>query len=226
MFRNNKLSHRKISRVIDCFCLDICATKTSQLVGINRNTTNRYFTVFRKLIFAFQCAEKKRLIHEVETDGSSLGQSRTDGMAGSRIGGHGMMKPPVIIGIYERNGRVLTELVPPHAAMLFHSFIHGKKSSDHTWNAEAWFRYDGLVDLGSNTYYCISKGVGFDPQCVHDCGIKAFWGFAKQRFSKLKGIKKNFDLHLKECEWRYNKSAEQLNNELQKLISLIQLMTV
>jgi len=145
-------------------------------------------------------------------------------MTSSRPGRHGIIKPPVIIGIYERNGRVFTEFVPAHAARLFQSVINGRKSSDHICDTEAWSRYDGLVDFGCNKFYLISKGVRFDPQCSCNGGIGAFWVFVKQRFSKLKGIKKNFDLHLKECEWRYNKSAEQLNNELQRLIWFVQVM--
>jgi len=226
MLRNSKLSHCKILRVIDCFCRDVCAAKTSQLVGINRNTVNRYFTVFRKLIFAFQCAEKQRLISEAESDGSFLWQSQTYGMPGARMGGHGIRKPPVIIGIYERNGRVFTELVPARTAAMFQSFIHGKIDAGGTCHAEAWCRYDGLVDLGCDMYYCSCKGGRFAGECAHKHGIEAFWSFAKQRFNKIKGIKKNFDLHLKECEWRYEKSVEQLHKELQKLLSLAQLMSV
>ena len=142
------------------------------------------------------------------------------------MGGHGMNKPPVIIGIYERNGRVFTEFAPARNAVMFQSLIHGKISADRIHHAEAWCRYDGLVDLGCGKYYRISKGVAFAPQYAHNRGIDAFWGFAKQRFNKLKGIQKNFDLHLKECEWRYSKSAEQLNKELQKLIAFTQIMTV
>ena len=39
----------------------------------------------------------------------------------------------------------------------------------------------------------------------HINGIENFWGYAKHRLAKFKGIKKeNFLLHLKECEFRYN----------------------
>ena len=40
-------------------------------------------------------------------------------------------------------------------------------------------------------------------------GIENFWGYAKHRLAKFKGIKKeNFLLHLKECEFRYNNSKD------------------
>ena len=43
----------------------------------------------------------------------------------------------------------------------------------------------------------------------HINGIENFWGYAKHRLAKFKGIKKeNFLLHLKECEFRYNNSKD------------------
>ena len=55
----------------------------------------------------------------------------------------------------------------------------------------------------------------------HINGIENFWGYAKHRLSKFKGIKKeNFLLHLKECEFRYNTKTTQ-ENLYQKLLKLI-----
>ena len=55
----------------------------------------------------------------------------------------------------------------------------------------------------------------------HINGIENFWGHAKHRLSKFKGIKKeNFLLHLKECEFRYNTKTTQ-ENLYQKLLKLI-----
>jgi transposase len=43
---------------------------------------------------------------------------------------------------------------------------------------------------------------------VHINGIEGFWGMAKVRLAKFKGIPKNtFHLHLKETEWRFNHRA-------------------
>ena len=39
----------------------------------------------------------------------------------------------------------------------------------------------------------------------HINGIDNFWSFCKRRLQKFNGIRKNFPLHLKECEWRYKK---------------------
>ncbi|MCB1329858.1 MAG: IS1595 family transposase, partial [Maritimibacter sp.] len=37
---------------------------------------------------------------------------------------------------------------------------------------------------------------------VHINGIESFWSFTKRRLAKFNGTRANFELHLKECEWR------------------------
>ena len=43
----------------------------------------------------------------------------------------------------------------------------------------------------------------------HINGIESFWDYAKNRLVKFKGMdKKMFNLHLKECEFRFNNSKK------------------
>jgi transposase len=47
---------------------------------------------------------------------------------------------------------------------------------------------------------------------VHINGIESFWGYAKIRLVKFKGMNKNmFELHLKECEFRFNNRKQNQN---------------
>lgn len=41
------LSNYKIKKIIKCFCEDLTATQTSNILSINRNTINRYFNIIR-----------------------------------------------------------------------------------------------------------------------------------------------------------------------------------
>ena len=50
-------------------------------------------------------------------------------------------------------------------------------------------------------------------------GSKPSSSFTKRRLAKFNGVKINFELHLKECEWRYNKSSSLL---IQNLLNLIE----
>ena len=46
---------------------------------------------------------------------------------------------------------------------------------------------------------------------AHINGIESFWGYAKIRLIKFKGMNKNmFNLHLKECEFLFNNRKQNL----------------
>ncbi len=84
--------------------------------------------------------------------------------------------------------------------------------------SDGWPGYDGLVDVGYDKHVRINKQKSFTNGHAHINGIEAFWSFTKRRLAKFNGVKTNFELHLKECEWRYNKSSSFL---IQNLLSLI-----
>ena len=218
MFKNSKLSNFKVAKIIECFCIDIDATKTAQLLGLNRKTVNRYFLVFRKLIHELQCSEKDQFVGVIEVDESFFGPARLRGRPGPRKRGRGTLKQPVF-GIYERNGRVYTELITDCSAKTLQAIIRGRVSPECVINSDGWKGYDGLVDVGYDKHFRINKSKHFASKGIHINGIEAFWSFTKRRLTKFNGVKKNFELHLKECEWRYNKSTGQLIKELRTLIS-------
>ena len=49
---------------------------------------------------------------------------------------------------------------------------------------------------------------------MHINGIESFWSFTKRRLKKFNGVKVNFELHLKECEWRWQQEPDGLLQEL------------
>jgi len=217
MIKNSKLSRYKLLKVVDCFCIDIDATKSSQILQINRNTTNRYFKLFRQLIAAHQQAEKEQFVGVVEVDESFFGPARTRGRPGPRKRGRGTKKQPVF-GIYERNGRVYTELVTDCSATTLQKIIRGRINPESVIHSDGWRGYDGLVDVGFDKHLRINKSKHLASKGIHINGIEAFWSFTKRRLSKFNGVKRNFELHLKECEWRYGKSTDQLRQELWEII--------
>ena len=52
-------------------------------------------------------------------------------------------------------------------------------------------------------------------------GIESFWSFTKRRLAKFNGVSVNFELHLKESEWRWEKQPDELASELWQLIRCI-----
>ena len=72
-------------------------------------------------------------------------------------------------------------------------------------NSDGWGGYDGLVDLGYGHFRVDHSSDEFTKGAVHINGIEGFWGLAKVRLAKFKGLPRHtFHLHLKETEWRYN----------------------
>jgi hypothetical protein len=51
MIPKAKISTQKIKKIIKHFCTDIDATKTSELLELNPNTIDRYFGIFRSIIY-------------------------------------------------------------------------------------------------------------------------------------------------------------------------------
>jgi len=51
MIPYSKLSTQKIKKIIKHFCTDVDATKTSELLELNPNTIDRYFAIFREIIY-------------------------------------------------------------------------------------------------------------------------------------------------------------------------------
>jgi len=218
MLKHCKISRYRLLKIVECFCIDIDATKTSQLLKLNRKTVNRYFNIFRNLIAEHQRSEKAKFIGVVEVDESYFGPSRLRGRPGPRKRGRATLKQPVF-GIYERQGRVYTELIPNCSAKTLQAIIRGRVSPESIIHTDNWRGYDGLVDVGYDKHFRVNKNRHFASRGVHINGIEAFWSYTKRRLIKFNGVKKNFELHLKECEWRYNKSADQLVKELRKFIS-------
>jgi len=62
MIPYSKLSLHELKKIIDCFCIDVDATKTMKLTGFNGNTIDRYFHIFRVVIYLNRMQEFKEKI--------------------------------------------------------------------------------------------------------------------------------------------------------------------
>lgn len=215
-----KISYYKIKKIIKHFCVDIEASKTAELTGINRNTINRYYNIFRTLIYEKQTNELRKLLKgEIEIDESYFGPKRVRGNAVTKRG-RGTHRQPVF-GVFERNGRVYTEIVPNCKRKTLRPLILGKVDPESIIYSDKWRGYDGLVDVGYDKHFRISHRENeFSKNRIHINGIESFWSFTKRRLSKFNGVKTNFDLHLKECEWRWDRTSGMLEKELTKMLNL------
>lgn len=221
-----KISVYELKKIIKCFCVDIDATKSSELLGWNRKTVNRYYGIFRRIIYLQRIeAFHNKIGGEIEVDESYFGAKRKRGFAGKLKRGRGILKQPVfgLIKRKDEHGRVeiYTEIIPNYTAATLRPIIQGKVSlKDSTLYSDGWKGYDGLVDVGLDRHFRVNHGESEFSlgNGVHINGIENFWSFTKRRLSKFNGVKVNFHLHLKECEWRYGKETFELEKELLKIV--------
>ena len=147
------------------------------------------------------CENQSPFSGEVEVDESWFGARRVKGKRG-----RGAYGKTIVFGIYKRNGKVYTEIVPDCSKRTLQALIRGKVTVASVIYSDGWRGYNGLVDMGYMKHLRVDHGINeFVRGRSHINGIEGFWGYAKSRLAKFKGVaKKSFYLHLKECEFRYN----------------------
>ena len=196
----SRISEKKFREILKYFAEDIEATKMSNLTGISRISINKILKSIRILI-SKECEKISKFSGEIEIDESYFGAKRVRGKRGRGASG----KQPVF-GMLKRDGKVYTQIVKNCSANELIPIL----SQSSTIYSDCWKAYDGLVDYGAKEHYRVKHSKNeFANGKNHINGIENFWGYAKHRLAKFKGIKKeNFLLHLKECEFRYNNSKD------------------
>ena len=210
----SRISEAKFRQLVRCFALDLDANQTAALTRLNRNTINRYLRLIRERVAEF-CESQSPFFGEVEVDESYFGGKRIKGKRGRGAFG----KTPVF-GIFQRRGKVYTEVAPDCAKATLQAIIRGKVDLDSVIHSDGWRGYNGLVDLGYKKHYRVHHGINeFARGRCHINGIESFWSFAKRRLMKFHGVPtKTFYLHLKECEFRFNHRSQDLYAITLKLI--------
>ncbi|MBS0424889.1 MAG: IS1595 family transposase [Proteobacteria bacterium] len=193
-----------VKKIIQCFSIDIAASKAGLLLGKNRNTINRWYGIFRQVIYRHQTVLRDKLLGRVEVDESYFGAKRHRGYHGKLKRGRGTLKQPVF-GVFERDGRIYTEIVPDCKRLTLQAVILGKVSIEieSVIYSDSWRGYNSLVDVGYSKHFLVSHGdneFARDEHC-HINSIESFWSFTKRRLAKFNGVSVNFELHLKESKW-------------------------
>jgi transposase len=120
----------------------------------------------------------------------------------------------------KRDGKVYTEIVPDCKKATLQAIIRGRVAPEAVIHSDGWRGYDGLVDVGYSKHFSVEHGANvFARGTQHINGIESFWSYAKRRLQKFNGVQaRTFNLHLKECEWRFNCKLKNLYQELLRLL--------
>ena len=208
-----QISRAKFRQILRLFALDLTAVQIAHIANLNRNTVNRYLTLIRQSI-ASHCERESPFVGEIELDESYFGAKRVRGKRG-----RGARGKTIVFGVYKRNGCVYTEIVSNCSRQTLYAIIKGKVDAASVIHTDGFRSYDSIVDLGYQKHYRINHSADeFAIGTNHINGIEGFWGLAKVRLVKFRGLSKNtFYLHLKECEFRFNYRNQDLYYVLLKI---------
>ena len=204
-FIRSRISEWKFRQIIRYFAADLTAQQICDLTNLNRKTINNILTKLRQRIAEFCENESYFDSGEVEMDESYFGARRVRGRRG-----RGAFGKTVVFGLKKREGRVYIQVIRNCSKDVILPLISTRITKDSVLFTDGFKTYDGLVDMGYQKHYRVHHGKNeFSKKQGnvrnHINGIENFWGLAKVRLSKFRGMNKNtFYLHLKECEFRFN----------------------
>ncbi len=209
--KHSHISEKKFREIIKLFVVDLNAKQIALLTNLNLNTINRILKLLR--IKISQVCEQESVFTkgEVELDESYFGARRVRGKRGRGASGK-----TVVFGLKKRGDKVYTQVVKNCSAKELLSIVKDKIDIESVIYTDTFKTYDGLVNMGYKKHYRIAHSKDeFSNGHNHINGIENFWGIAKTRLSKFRGMAKStFYLHLKETEFRFNHR----NDDLYKLI--------
>ena len=210
----SKISEAKFRELVKLFALNLEATQIAELTGLNRNTVNRFLHAIRGRLAEF-CEQQSPFSGEIEVDESFFGARRVKGKRG-----RGAYGKTIVFGLFKRSGKVYTEIVPDCSKATLQAIIRGKVEPESIIYSDGWRGYNGLVDVGYGKHLRVDHGRNeFTRGKTHINGIEGFWGFAKSRLTRFRGMNKvTFFLHLKECEFRFNRREQNLYKMILKII--------
>ncbi|GHU55231.1 DDE transposase [Clostridia bacterium] len=214
---HSKISEAKFRQIVRHFALDLTALQTAELVGLHRNTVTALYSKMRFHIFEYSTENSpiEPEKEEFEVDESYFGPRRIKGKRGRGAG-----SKIIVFGLYKRDGKVYTEIVSDCKSATLSQIIRGRADIDSVIYSDSWRGYDGLVDLGYEKYFRVNHGENEFSRGNgnHINGIESFWGYAKHRLMKFKGIRKEFfEIFLKETEFRFNHRGQDLYHILLRI---------
>ena len=218
-FCRSRISEAKFREVIRLFSADLTGKQIACLSRLNRKTINRILKQVRSRIAVFCETENPFENGEIEMDESYFGARRIRGLRG-----RGARGKTIVFGIKKRGDKVYTQVVKNCSKAEILPLIRKKIGTNSSIFTDGFKTYDSLVDLGYKKHYRVYHGRNEFAKKEgkirnHINGIENFWGIAKVRLYKFRGMDKNtFHLHLKECEFRFNNRRRDIYKLLLEIV--------
>ena len=153
----------------------------------------------------------------VEVDETYIGGKRP----GKR--GRGALGKTVVFGMMERDGDVMTKVVPDSKTRTLRPHILENVEKDSTINSDEWHAYKNLDKHGYKHQH-VNHGSGeYAKGDVHVNSIEGYWSHLKKSINSthIHVSKKHLEKYAKEFEYRFN-SRKNPENMFPDLISTFQ----
>ena len=210
-YRHSRISELKFRSLVRHFAQDLSATDAAQLTGLTRKSATSIFLKIRQRI-AEDCLRRSPFV--TGTIKATESHSCTLCVCGRRGCGTATGKPVFTLLVHEN--RIHTQIIPDCRKAPLRAIIRGRYVADEVLLNNGWHGYHGLVDVEYEKPYGVKNEAAANGTLEE---IENFWRFTKGRLEKFNGVSnRTFYLHLKECEWRFNRRDLDLYSELLELL--------
>ncbi len=121
-----------------------------------------------------------------------------------------------MFGLLKRGGKVYTQVIPDAKAATLIPIIKNRIAPDSIVYSDSLPSYN-VLDVSDFRHYRINHSRLFADKKNHINGIENFWNQAKRHMRQFNGVpKQNFNLFLKECEFRFNNPSPKKQLQLLK----------
>ena len=218
-----QLTKKQWKQILKCFALGLSSNKISEQTGITKQRVLRALSYVR---IAVSKDVPKQLSGIVEVDETYVGgkwkNKRKSTRAKGTKRGRGTSKQPVF-GIYARNGIVWAKIVDDVEAKTLQPLIQNRVKQGSTINSDTWKGYTGVAVHGYvHRLVNHSEGEYSDKKGTHINGLEGFWGYLKRQLAAKGGIRRDrLWLYLGEYVWRYNHRKLAANQQVKKVLNLL-----
>ncbi len=179
------------------FVVQATARTAADLIGVNYHTAHLFYHKLRQLIVE-RMIDAEPLDGEIELDESYFGGVRK----GKR--GRGAAGKVPVFGLLKRGGKVYAAMVEDTKGNTLLPVIRSKIKPDSIVYTDSYRSYN-VLDVSEFKHFRINHSELFANKTNHINGIENFWNQSKRILRKYNGIpKKNFNLFLQECVFRFN----------------------
>ena len=129
--KRSRISEAKFRQIVKLFSLDLTATQITEIVGLNPKTVDLLIHKIRaRILWMSKSGNPTNGVFEA--DESYFGPRRVKGKRGRGAG-----SKTIVFGLYKRDGKVYTEIIPDAKAKTLQAIIRGQADIESVIHTDA-----------------------------------------------------------------------------------------